>query len=569
MDTRVFVCSYTDPDVLAHTPKGELGKGIYVYRLDGKTGKLVSEETLSLRPNPAFLVAHPTRPLLYGTTECITRGGELFTLALGDRSAATAAAAAAADGDDGDDGDDGASPADLENGALRASAASAAARRRRAHRLLSRRPALGRSTCYINVLPGAAHVAAVNYWDARTAVVPIDADSGQLQQFGDDEESVRVTAQPGASYVDTHSPDRTEHWKYRQRWPHSHCCVTEPYSRRYHFVVDLGLDTIFVYELAPPAADGAPAGFAEVASVALEKGLGPRHLVFHPRLPLAFVINELRSTMATLAYTDPASLGASAAAPLRCSVGADAAERTVLRQTALRSTLPAAYASTPEGRGTVFPDGTWKANSHCSEIRLHPSGKFLYVGNRGHESIAVFRVVGGGEGEEAELPAGAAPAGTLQEVATEDSGGACPRNFNFDASGRFVLVGNQDSNNITVFRLAPDGSFAEKTDVVHQPSPNYLYALPFDRHGGSCSSDSNGSSDALGAMRRPGAGRSVHADFDAAVKGHQLSQKRRHLGVFVLEHCPSLFNVASFAGFSLLVFLVVWVKNNVGHAYDL
>ena len=121
--------------------------------------------------------------------------------------------------------------------------------------------------------------------------------------------------------------------------------------------------------------------------MALEKGLGPRHLVFHPRLPLAFVINELRSTMATLAYTDPASLGASAAAPLRCSVGADAAERTVLRQTALRSTLPAAYASTPEGRGTVFPDGTWKANSHCSEIRLPPSGKFLYVGNRGHESI--------------------------------------------------------------------------------------------------------------------------------------------------------------------------------------
>lgn len=225
----MFVCSYTDPDVLAHTPKGELGKGINVYRLDGKTGKLVSEETLSLRPNPAFLVAHPTRPLLYGTTECITRGGELFALTLGDRSAATAAAAAAADGDGGDDG---ASPADLENGALRASAASAA------------------------------------------------------------------------------------------------------------------------------AADGAHAGFAEVASVALEKGLGPRHLVFHPRLPLAFVINELRSTVATLAYTDPASLGASAAAPLRCSVGADAAERTVLRQTALRSTLPAAYASTPEGRGTVFPDGT-------------------------------------------------------------------------------------------------------------------------------------------------------------------------------------------------------------------
>jgi hypothetical protein len=61
----------------------------------------------------------------------------------------------------------------------------------------------------------------------------------------------------------------------------------------------------------------------------------------------------------------------------------------------------------------------------------------------------------------------------------------------------------------------------------------------------------------------------VHADFDAAVKERRLSQKRQRLGVLVLEHCPTLFNVASFVGFSLLVFLCVWVKNNVGHAYDL
>lgn len=548
-DTRVFVCSYTDPDVLAHTPKGELGKGVYAYRLDGKTGKLSLEQTVTLRPNPAFLVAHPTKPLLYGTTECITQGGELFTMALGDRAAGDGADGAAAVTDGNEAGNEATDAA--ERGALRPPAAV-----RRAHRLLSRRPALGRSTCYINILPGAEHVAAVNYWDARTAIVPIDGESGQLQQFGDDEESVRVTTQPGAAYVDTHKPDRTEHWKFRQRWPHSHCCVTEPYTRRYHFVVDLGLDSIFVYELAPPGADGAPAGFAEVACVALEKGLGPRHLVFHPRLPLAFVINELRSTVATLAYADPAALGASAAAPLRCSV-ADCAGATVLRQTALRSTLPAAYASTPEGRGTVFPDGTWKANSHCSEIRLHPSGKFLYVGNRGHESIAVFRVVGGGEGEA--LPAGAPPAGTLQEVATEDSGGACPRNFNFDASGRFMLVGNQDSNNITVFRLSPDGSFAEKTDVMRQPSPNYVYALPFERHGGG----------AAVTAPRHGTVRSVHDEFDAAAKGHPEPHKPRPITMVVFERCPTLFNVAAFAALALLLFTMVWVKNNVGHAYDL
>ena len=148
------------------------------------------------------------------------------------------------------------------------------------------------------------------------------------------------------------------------------------------------------------------------------------------------------------------------------------------------STLPPDYASTAEGKGTVFPDGTWKANSHCSEIRLHPNGRWLYVGNRGHDSIAVFAVD--------------QISGALSLVKTEPSGGACPRNFTVDDSGQFLVVGNQDSNNVTAFRIDPrDGSFAERTDTLAVPSPNYVFALP--------RADGAGPADAVVAVKEKGA----------------------------------------------------------------
>ena len=83
-----------------------------------------------------------------------------------------------------------------------------------------------------------------------------------------------VLMQPAARYVDERRPSREEHWKYRQRWPHSHCCVTEPYSGRIHFVVDLGLDRVFCYRV-----DSAGGSLVHKGSVQLPRGKGPRHLV--------------------------------------------------------------------------------------------------------------------------------------------------------------------------------------------------------------------------------------------------------------------------------------------------
>ena len=85
MLSHLFVCSYTEPNVLAHTPKGETGAGITHLVLDVQTGRLSkggAHSTLPVGPNPAFLCKHPTKNIVYGTTECITQNGELLVFEL-------------------------------------------------------------------------------------------------------------------------------------------------------------------------------------------------------------------------------------------------------------------------------------------------------------------------------------------------------------------------------------------------------------------------------------------------------------------------------------------------------
>jgi 6-phosphogluconolactonase (cycloisomerase 2 family) len=102
---------------------------------------------------------------------------------------------------------------------------------------------MGKSTCYVNIeQQSASHMVLVNYWDAKLSTVPLTPD-------GTVGTPTEVLMQPGAAYVTTQQPTREEHWTYRQRWPHSHCCVTEPYTEQHMFVTDLGLDKVFAYTL--------------------------------------------------------------------------------------------------------------------------------------------------------------------------------------------------------------------------------------------------------------------------------------------------------------------------------
>mmetsp|Transcript_24121 Transcript_24121/g.29226 ORF Transcript_24121/g.29226 Transcript_24121/m.29226 type:complete len:420 (-) Transcript_24121:89-1348(-) len=397
-DSIFLVSTYTDKSVLAHTPKGEHGQGVYALRLDAQTGNLTKLSTTSLGPNVAFLVKHPTLEKLYATTECIHEDGEVLTLELDERAQLN---------------------------------------------VTGRQSAGGKSTCYINLQTSPNHMIAVNYWDAKVSVLPVDGQNGDVRQASD------VLMQPGASYVAESNPSRDEHWQFRQRWPHSHCCVTEPYNGKYAYVTDLGQDKVFTYEL-----DASAGKLVQKAEISLKAGRGPRHLIFHPEISCAYIVNELESSVSVFKYNHK-----DIPAEETVSDHEDDPE-SILTHVQTISTLPPDM----QQSGFITKDGAWKAHSHCSEIRLHPTGKFLYVGNRGHDSLAVFAVD--------------QQNGHLALVDLPSSGGKCPRNFNFDTTGRYMVVGNQDSNNMTVFEICMDRGCLKEISRCDLPSPNYVYAIP-------------------------------------------------------------------------------------------
>jgi 6-phosphogluconolactonase len=213
----------------------------------------------------------------------------------------------------------------------------------------------------------------------------------------------------------------------RQEAAHAHCIVADP-SNRFVLAADLGVDRVFVYRLD---LEGKSLRHVEGGDAVMHSGAGPRHIAFHPTQPLVYVTNELDSTVATLRFD---------------------AERGVLSPLDARSTLPAGWT------GTNYP----------ADIHVAPSGRTLYVSNRGHNSIAVFSV------------AESTGALALDQVVSTD--GDWPRNFSLDPTGRWLLVANQKSGSVVVFgRDQKSGRLTPTRQRIAVPSPA---CLRFRAHAG-------------------------------------------------------------------------------------
>ncbi|MDG2122427.1 MAG: lactonase family protein, partial [Verrucomicrobiales bacterium] len=185
----------------------------------------------------------------------------------------------------------------------------------------------------------------------------------------------------------------------RQRGPHGHSVNFSP-DGRFVFAADLGLDEIKVYRA--DHGSGEMVGH-DPGSVKVAPGAGPRHFVFHPSGRFAYVINEMHMTVTAFSYD---------------------AERGRLEEIETVSTVPG---------GKAVKGGS------TAEIRVHPSGKFLYGSNRGHDTIAVYQID--------------AESGRLSLVENEGEGIRTPRNFNLDPSGRWCLVANQSGGSVAVFSV--------------------------------------------------------------------------------------------------------------------
>jgi 6-phosphogluconolactonase len=205
----------------------------------------------------------------------------------------------------------------------------------------------------------------------------------------------------------------------RQKEPHAHVVTVSP-DNHYVLAADLGIDKVLVYRLDAKRAALAP---NDPPAAVLPPGSGPRHVAFHPNGKFVYVINELLCTVAAFRF--------------------DAARGT-LSELQVVSTLPAGE--------------TVKPGYSTAEVAVHPSGKFLYGSNRGHDSIVVFAID--------------AATGRLTPVEHQSTQGHTPRHFALDPSGTWLLAENQASDSVVVFRIDPrSGRLTPTGQTLAVPSP--------------------------------------------------------------------------------------------------
>jgi 6-phosphogluconolactonase len=265
--------------------------------------------------------------------------------------------------------------------------------------LLNEQSSEGGGPCHLVVDATGKTVLVANYGGGSVASLPLE-DNGRLR--------------PAASKIQ-HAGSSVN--PQRQQGPHAHSINLDP-QNQFAFAADLGLDQVLVYRLDPDqgtlAAHAPP--FAEV-----KPGSGPRHFAFHPSGQYAYLINELTCTMTAFSY------------------GADRGKLTEIQTV---TTLPVPL----------------QAGFSTAEVQVHPSGRFVYGSNRGHDSIAIFAVD--------------QETGKLTVVGHEPTRGNTPRNFGIDPTGQFLLAANQSSGTIVPFRIDQDtGKLTATGQVLEIPAP--------------------------------------------------------------------------------------------------
>ena len=261
----------------------------------------------------------------------------------------------------------------------------------------------GSGPCHVSVHPTGGWVTVANYGGGSTCIIKVGAD-GQLGDRAAFIQHTGMSKDPG-----------------RQKEPHAHCGFFDP-TGTFALTVDLGIDRVKVFKFDPAAgkADDAP------ADITTPPGSGPRHIAIAPDGKYAYVCGELDSTVNVI----------------RLDLAGGKSE--VIQSL---STLPEPV----------------KGNS-TAECVLHPSGKFVYVSNRGHNSVAVFKV-----NDDRKLTAAGHITGDIKT----------PRNFNVEPTGKWMLIASQDGGQVGVWELDPaTGGGKETGNTVKVGNPVCVKFVP-------------------------------------------------------------------------------------------
>ncbi|MBV8132483.1 MAG: lactonase family protein [Alphaproteobacteria bacterium] len=277
---------------------------------------------------------------------------------------------------------------------------------------LNRQSCGGKNPVHLSIDPTGRWIVTANYSAGSVGVVPIEKDG----TLGPRTDLVTLSGEPG--------PDGK-----RQASSHPHDAVFDP-SGRFLVAPDLGFDRVFVFRLD---AETGKLTANDPPFVATRAGAGPRHIAFHPRMPFAYVINELGSSITAYRF-DP--------------------QRGSLQPIQILPSIPADYTG----------------NNHGAEIAVAPSGRVVYASNRGHDSIGIFAVDQRG--------------GALTPVGWAPTHAKSPRFFCLDPAAQILYAANadegfsdqQNTDTIVPFRInQANGMLTPTGQVIKTSSPCTIF----------------------------------------------------------------------------------------------
>jgi 6-phosphogluconolactonase len=264
--------------------------------------------------------------------------------------------------------------------------------------LLNTQPSHGINPCHISVHPLGKLAFTANYTSGSFVAYPL-AQDGSLEV---------------ASHIEQYEGNGPNH--QRQDKPHAHCAISSP-DGKFVYVADLGTDRVMNYSVQ---ADGKLATNTFQSFFKVHPGAGPRHMQIDPSGKFIFILNELDGTLTSASIDD----------------------RGVITEIQTQPTLPSDY--------------TGGASS--AAIRLHPSGKYVYISNRVYNAIQVYEILKDGK---------------LAKVDEVRQAIDHPRDFNIDPTGQFLIIANRNSNDLAVYQIKESGSkhiFLNKSIHITQPS---------------------------------------------------------------------------------------------------
>jgi 6-phosphogluconolactonase len=339
-------------------------KGIYVLEFNRSSGEMTLVQTISTKKNSNFLAVHPSGKFLFSVNH---QGLDQMP----------------------DWGSISSYAIDQLTGKLS---------------LINEQPSYGKGPCHIGVYPTGSWIFVSNYADGIFSILPITKEG----KIGSSSQRMQLVG----SSVD---PER-------QTSPHPHSAIPTS-DGSFLYVPDLGTDKVMIYKFDNRNGTVVP---AKQPWVEITGGAGPRHFVIHPNSELAFLAEEISSTL------------------------------NAFKRNPNDGTLTSFY------RKCTLPHGISEQNK-VADIHLNPLGTNLYVSNRGHNSIAIFDVN--------------AETSKITYRKNVDSGGETPRNFMIEPSGHFAFVANQNSDNMVVFNIDEQGNLKQTGSSFKIPSPSCVKYL--------------------------------------------------------------------------------------------